>query len=414
MVSLSINNLKDSGAENVVKAATLFFQAGIMAVVWVSMPFAIESLRGGLFLIGIAASIGIFSQTLFRIPLFFYIERAGKGILPSVSLIIAGLSLIILTLSQSFATYAAGFAIFGFSSAMSTPMTGMKDGGITIYKPLNDIYSIRVFSTLGIFIILGLSAVYGGSIDDLYAILSLFGLIVGLFGLIMKGNKIEKLSKSGSPTPMRKFFTGGRTYLKSFDDLKNRRLTYLILITDIGIFMSIAMSFPFISSLGSIDSLPRSYIFIVFALFAVGAFFIETYGRILLLKGITNVLYFSRPMIVLISFLLFSLAAIPSLFVSGLIFIFLWLSSDRLSSGSLPNHVDPSDANKIPRMETTFLVPISFLAPLVGSLLWYISPRTLFAFALVPLAFSVAAAFVVEERLWPGKSIRGKPARDIH
>ena len=250
MVSLSIKNLKDSGAENVVKAATLFFQAGIMSVVWVSMPFAIESLRGGLFLIGIAASIGIFSQTLFRIPLFFYIERAGKGTLPSVSLIIAGLSLIILTLSQSFATYAVGFAIFGFSSAMSTPMTGMKDSGITIYKPLNDIYSIRVFSTLGIFILLGLSAVYSGSIDGLYAILSLFGLIVGLFGLIMKGNKIEKLSKSVSPTPMRKFFTRGGTYLKSFDDLKNRRLTYLILITDIGIFMSIAMSFPFISSLG--------------------------------------------------------------------------------------------------------------------------------------------------------------------
>ncbi|MFG1449832.1 MAG: hypothetical protein AAE983_04230 [Thermoplasmataceae archaeon] len=414
MVSLNIKNLKESGAENLIRSATLFFQAGITALVWVSMPFAIESFRGSLFLIGIAASIGIFSQTLFRIPLFFYIERAGKSTIPSVSLIIAGLSLIILTLSQNFATYALGFAIFGFSSAMSTPMTGLKDSGLTIYKPLNDIYSIRVFSTLGIFVILGLSAVYKGSIDSLYAVLSLFGLIVGLFGLIMKGNKVEKLPKLGSHTSMKKFFTGGKTYLKSFDDLRNRRLTYLILITDLGIFLSITMTFPFISSLGSIDALSRSDIFIVFALFAVGAFFIETYGRILQLKGMPNILYFARPMIILISFLLFSLAGISSLFVSGLIFIFIWLSSDRLSASSLPNHMEPSDANKLPRMETTFLVPLSFMVPLIGSLLWYLSPRTLFAFALIPLAFSVACAFVVEERFWPGHNTHGKPARDLH
>ena len=414
MVSLSIKNLKESGAENIIKAATLFFQAGIMAIVWVSMPFAIEAFRGGLFLIGIAASIGIFSQTLFRIPLFFYLERAGRSTIPSVSLIISGLALIILTLSQNFATYAVGFAIFGFSSAMFTPMTGLRDSGVTIYKPLNDIYSIRVFSTLGIFVLLGLSAIYGGSIDGLYAILSLFGLVTGLFGLILKSNKIEREYSSGKHTPMKKFFTGGRTYLKSFDDLKNRRLTFLVLITDIGIFLSITMTFPFISSIGSIDGLSRSYVFLIFALFAVGAFFLETYGRILQLKGISNILYFARPMILLISFLLFSLAGISSLFVSGLIFIFIWLSSDRLSAGSLPSYVDPSDAKKLPKMETTFLVPLSFIVPLFGSLLWYLSPRTLFAFALIPLSVSVAIAFVIEERLWSGQNIRGKPAKDFH
>jgi hypothetical protein len=174
------------------------------------------------------------------------------------------------------------------------------------------------------------------------------------------------------------------------------------------------MTFPFISSIGSIDGLSRSYVFLIFALFAVGAFFLETYGRILQLKGISNILYFARPMILLISFLLFSLAGISSLFVSGLIFIFIWLSSDRLSAGSLPSYVDPSDAKKLPKMETTFLVPLSFIVPLFGSLLWYLSPRTLFAFALIPLSVSVAIAFVIEERLWSGQNIRGKPAKDFH
>jgi hypothetical protein len=238
--------------------------------------------------------------------------------------------------------------------------------------------------------------------------------VTGLFGLILKSNKIEREYSSGKHTPMKKFFTGGRTYLKSFDDLKNRRLTFLVLITDIGIFLSITMTFPFISSIGSIDGLSRSYVFLIFALFAVGAFFLETYGRILQLKGISNILYFARPMILLISFLLFSLAGISSLFVSGLIFIFIWLSSDRLSAGSLPSYVDPSDAKKLPKMETTFLVPLSFIVPLFGSLLWYLSPRTLFAFALIPLSVSVAIAFVIEERLWSGQNIRGKPAKDFH
>ena len=406
--------LLHSSPGKIFKASSQFLQFGIMALVWISMPFAIGSFNGPIYLVGIAASIGIFSQTLVRIPLMFYTDRVGRGNIPSISLIVSGLSLITLSLSSNFLTYSIGFAILGFSSAMVTPLTGTRESGVTIYKPLNDIYSLRMPATLGIFIILLLSSIYSGSIDSLYAILSLVTLFWGLIGLITNIRDPEGSANKTTRIRLMKFIKGGANYLRSFDELNNRRLTYLILITDLGIFISIAMTVPFLSSLGSFDHYSRSFIFIIFGIFAAGGFLVDTYGRVLQVKGITNILYFIRPMIILIAFLLLSVSRDPSVFVSGVVFVYLWLFSDRISSGVYPSTLDLGDARKIPKMEMTFQVPISFLVPLIASLLWYISPRTLFAFALVPVSVSVALAFVIEERFWSGQNFKGHLSKDTH
>jgi hypothetical protein len=202
-------------------------------------------------------------------------------------------------------------------------------------------------------------------------------------------------------------------YLKAFDSLKNKKVAYLIVASNLGVFASVAMTVPFISSIGVLDSVSERMVFFAFAIFSVYAFAISYFPRKFINQALGKMLYFIRPIMLLLPLLLFSMANMPFLFISGFALIGIWMLMDTISARFLPVGMEESEKDYISKIETVFRIPFSFLIPLLSSYLWLLSPRFVFALALAPLSLSVVISFIFEDRISTGERVRAKKLQEV-
>ncbi|MEM0158502.1 MAG: hypothetical protein QXV22_02470 [Thermoplasmataceae archaeon] len=372
--------------------------SGMIAFVWISLPFLSSLVSEHLYFVGILASIAIFSSLIFRIFLRFYSERGRTDLIPAMSLFILGISLAIMYISLTFSLMIVSMVIVGAS--MSLRFYGYKVNYQQVHQlqPFGNLYSNGAAGTIGIIMILLVSALYvGNSIRGLIGIYSIIALLVGMVSLSIRLSRKASEEFMGTKTSLVEIIKYPLSYLKSFDTLSNRRLALRILMSLLLMYVPIAMAGAFLSSIGYVDNVSRTDIFLIFASFAVLAFLIEKSVRILNAQIIRETFYLLRPSILLIAMLLLSMAPMSLLFVSAYALIILWIWADSMSSGIFPKYLLDSDILKIPYMQAVFSVPLSFTAPLLGSLLWYVSPRLLFGVALAPVAIAIVLTFINPE-----------------
>ena len=372
--------------------------SGILAFVWVSLPFLAGLVSGSLYLVGVMAAVAIFTSLIFRIFLRFYSERARTDLISPMSLFILGIALAVMYVSLNFVLLLASMAIVGASMTLKMYGTRYSSQQLHQLQPFSNYYSTGAAGTVGIMIILILSALYTGtSIRGLLGIYSIVALLLGLVNISIKLSKKGVEEKPENKTTLLEIIKYPISYLRSFDTLANRRLALRLLVSVVLIYVPIAMVGAFLSSIGFSDNVSRMDIFLIFSAFAVLGFLIEKGSRLFKLKFLKETFYMLRPSILLIAMLLLSMAPLSLLFVSAYILIIIWFWADAASSGIFPKYLTDTDLLKIPYMQAVFSVPLSFMAPLLGSLLWYVSPRLLFGVAIAPVAIAIILTFMNPE-----------------
>lgn len=403
-----------TGYEWLLRRIVLILQAGLTALIWISMPSAIISLHLPLYYVGIVASIAIFSGVLIRLPLKIYLQRVGNNYFQSMCLVFNGLALIIISISSSILFYSFGFIIFAVSTSIFLLSVKVREYHGTRVLPLMEIFSVELWGTVGVFAILAIASLFSGPITQLYSVFSIVAIVIGLFGFFSKKDGSVKSFIPSQKIPVRNYLRTPYVYLKAFDSVKYRKVSYLIVASNLGIFTSLAMTLPFLSSLGFVDTLTGRTVFLAFAFFSVYVFLINQIPRKWINQSLGKMFYFMRPILLLLPLLVFSMENIQLLFIAGFALFAMWILLDVFSSGTFPVPLDEAEKDHISKIETVFRIPLSFLIPLLASYLWTLSPRFVFAFALIPISLSVIISFVFEDSVISGeRNSASKIQRDV-
>lgn len=403
-----------TGYEWLLRRTVLILQAGLTALIWISMPSAITSMHQPLYFVGIVASIAIFSGALIRFPLKIYLQRVGNNYFQSMCLVFNGLALIVISISSSILFYSFGFIIFAVSTSIFLLSVKVREYNGTRVLPLMEMFSVELWGTVGVFAILAIASLFSGPITQLYSVLSIVAIVIGLFGFFSKKEDSVKSFMPSQKMPIRNYLRTPYVYLKAFDSVKDRKVAYLIVASNLGIFTSLAMTLPFLSSLGFVDTLTGRTVFLAFAFFSVYVFLITQVPRKWIRPSLGKLFYFIRPILLLLPLLVFSMENVQLLFIAGFALFGIWMLLDLFSGGWFPVSLDETEKEHIWKIETVFRIPLSFLIPLLASYLWILSPRFVFAFALIPISLSVIISFIFEDGVITGERYRSdKIQRDI-
>lgn len=386
----SIFSLKNIDKELFVMLPISGLRSGSISVMWISLPFLMLQINLPLALLGVLETVGILSGYILRIPAKFYVERNGRELATILGLIALGVSFSMLYLMSGFASLAASvFLISAFSALINVGLKSKMDekfpksGSI---KPSPFSFA----SVIGSFFGLSLVAIYGGiSVRPVYAVVSILLLLSGILSMpILLFNRSPKTYKKTTRITLN-FLRKPLEALENINKISKREFLVTVSITQLVIALSIGSISVFFPALAIADGLQRNEIFLLFALVVISSFLISYIGRFLI-SGFLNKWFFaSKPFFVIVPLLLLSITKSSVIFIVGYALTVMWAFVEPGYSAYISNRFRPEERSGVNSLIALFTGPIMIVSPLLGSLLWGISPRLLFAFAILPASVAM-------------------------
>lgn len=395
-----LDGVKNLKLNEVSAVAITFLLPAVITFVWVSLPLFLIEIRVNLLYLGVIYSTGIISSMLVRIPLRFYLERGRKDILPMLSVLIAGISLSVFYISLNLAMVILAFVILSISGAMYRAINPRKqERNLRNTEPMRNLFSQNIVSTVGIFALLIMSGLYpGGRIVQLYGIVSVGTLLIGFLTLAYTFSSKPPAADYIQKTGFKDLVRNAISPIKSFDMVVSKKIVFPFLTIQSLLYLSICIVAIFLPALAIRDNISYQDIFFVFAAFSIIGFLLDKVAQQIKMQPVKDVFYMFRPVFLIIPFLILSIVLSSFLFIIGYFVILLWIFSDSASSDIMLKSMGEGDRIRSRIIASFLSVPISIIGPLLGSIMWFSSPRLLYGVAIVPAAVSMLIVTLMLER----------------
>lgn len=384
-------NIKNVDKELLAMLAATGLRSGSISVMWISIPFLMLQENFPLALIGVLETIGILASFVLKIPSRFYVERNGREMGTVLGLISLGVSFIILYLSRGFAL--VGLSVFLVSSSAALLNASLRTKIDEKYPKKGTTSKPTPFSLVSIagsFVGLILAGIYNGTgILPIYAILSIVLLMAGILSspilfvkkIVRPYRRTTRLSIELLRRPFEALAVLNRINKKEF--LMAVSVTQLVIALSLG---SVTVFFP---ALAIVDGLQRKEIFLLFAIVGIISFSITYVGKFFISNVLNRWFFTFKPFFLILPLILLSVTKSPEIFIVGYSLTVIWAFVEPGYSTYISNKFRPEERVNVNGLMILFTSPIMIISPLLGSLLWEISPQLLFAFAILPASVAL-------------------------
>ncbi|WP_393971246.1 hypothetical protein OXIME_001511 [Oxyplasma meridianum] len=359
-----------------------------ISIIWVALPFLFFDLNISLYLLGVIMGISILVGYLARIPSKFYVDMAGPDNAIVIGIMAMGISTSLVFLAKSFNIVLYSFIlIFIFNSLFSVAIkekTAAKFDGQDSLSKLSNISLVGSFAGFFIF-----SVFTTKEAPYIYGIISLIMIFSAVASMMILSPFKKTVVRKQLHFDIKDLVRKPLEVVESLSRMKNREFLIVVIVVEILIILSMSSVNVFIPALAIKDGLTLRPVFILFGILGTASFFLKYVGRMFGSGSFFKMFYVLRPGIIMVAMVFFSIAISSYLFVVGFAFMALVTLTERGFNSYQWNKFSLTDADKIRAAMAFFSVPMLIIAPLLGSLLWFASPRLLFGFAILPAIFAL-------------------------
>lgn len=388
---------KNMSIDDAIRNGTSFIISGFISFVWISLPFFLSENRIPILFLGVIYSIAVLTAVLVKLPLRYCGERARTDLLPAIGLILTGIALSLLFTVVNLLGIIMSFVVLSLSvSFYRASRNAGRVKGLRNMEPMRNMYSQDIVPNTGIFIVLIFSALFvGGSVKQIYGIMSVIALLAGFLSLIYL---LRGRGRSSDDMALRTHFKQMVKHsfepLRSFDRMAARKIMIPYITIQSLLYLSICIVAVFLPAMGLHDGVSMQEVFLIFAAFSVIAFLLDRSAALIPMKFVREVFYMFRPIFLIIPLLILSLLSSSMIFIIGYFTLLLWIFADSMSSDVVLGMMPEGDRIRAPILMGFLSVPISIVGPALGSLLWMASPRLLYGIAILPAAISLILAMM--------------------
>ena len=387
--------------DDAIRMGTSFLISGFTSFIWISLPFFLRENHIPLFYLGLIYSIAVLSAVLIRLPLRFYSDRARSDLLPTIGLLLTGISMSLLFTVKNVVGIILAFVVLSLAvAAYRSSKNASRAKGLRNMEPMRNMYSQDIIPNTGIFIVMIFAALFvGGSVGELYGIMSVIALLAGFLALMYRITNGTRSSISPSPRPIRQMIKTSFEPIKSLDMITNRKIMIPYIAIQSLLYLSICIVAVFLPAMGLHDGVSRQEVFLIFAAFSVIAFLLDRSAALIPMKFVRDTFYMFRPIFLIIPLLLLSLISSSVIFIIGYFTLLLWVFSDSMSSDVVSSMMPEGDRIRAPIIMGFLSIPISIIGPALGSIFWLASPRLLYGVAILPAAISLLLAMMAFQNI---------------
>lgn len=364
-----------------------------LTFVMVSLPFLLLTMNLTFAYMGILEAIGLLTNFAARVPAKVFAERYGSEAGISSGLSAMGISMGLLYLSINLSLIIASIFLinvsFTFFHSGIRPKLSVKPLSKTDEKKPS---AYGVFNAGGPLIALVIAGFYGGAdIRPLYGAISLILLFTGVFSLFVLN--FHKPLKSNPPLTERLVELIRRPFLalNEMERISEKDFITALAVIQIVTVLSVGSVLVFMPAMAIRDGLTRSEVFFLFAVIGIASFLLKYLGKLYLTGSLGRLSFLIRPFFLLLSFLLLSLGYYPLLFQIGYSITAIWYFLEPGSDIFVKQRFEDGNPERLVYLSSLFSRPLAVIAPILGALLWLLSPRLLFAVAIFP----VLVAFIL-------------------
>lgn len=367
--------------------------------VMVSLPFLLLGMGIPLAMMGVIEAVGLLTNYVARVPAKIFAEWNGSEAGIASGIIAMGVSMSFLYLTKDLSLIIG--AIFLINVSYTLFHYGMKPKLTRFQGHPGDKHptTYNIFNAAGPFAALVLVALYpGAEIRPVYAgmsILLLFAGVLSMFLLIF-----NKPQRNTLPLSMR-FMELIKRPLIMLDEINRlREKDFLLVLTVIQIVtaLSVGSVLVFLPAMAIEDGLTRENIFLMFAFVGLASFLLTYAGRFFRSEMIGRMFFLARPIFLLLSLMILSLGYGQMLFLIGYSITAVWYLLDPGSTHYIESRFQDGDPEKMIYISSFFSRPVLVIAPLMGTLLWIVSPRLVFAIAIFPALIAILLAHLIVNR----------------
>ncbi len=371
-----------------------------LVVVMVSLPFLLLAMGIPLAMMGVIEAVGLLTNFAARIPAKIYAERNGSEAGIASGIIAMGVSMSFLYLTKNLSLIIA--AIFLINVSYTLFHYGMKPKLTTRFQGHpEDRYpsTYQMFNAAGPFAALVLAGLYpGADIRPIYggiSIILLFAGVMSLFLLIF-----NKPPKNSLPLSVRftELVKRPLIALDEFGRIREKDFLMVLTIIQIVTTLSIGSVLVFFPAMAIKDGLPRSEIFFLFGIVGLASFSLTFVGRLFRSEFFGRVFFLVRPVFLLLSLMIISMGYDQMLFLTGYAVTAVWYLLEPGSSYFAESRFRDGDPEKMIYLSSVFSRPVAVIAPLMGTMLWIVSPRLVFAIAIFPALIGLLLAHLIVNR----------------
>ena len=372
--------------------------SGASEVIWKALPFQLILLGIPVVALGVLQSANIAANLVTELPAGIYVDRRGRKSAIVGGFVAMGVSIAFLALSRDILMILV--SIFLISVADSLFLRG---GTVRFFEAARTSAKGRGTALFGVavaiggFAGLGLSGILSqGSFGSIFLFVALLVVVVGLGSRRFLGDtKRPDESKPTARSPRAHILRRSFAVLRGdFAAVKDKRFLGLSILVQAFMSLSAGSSFVFVPVMGLGAGLTPSQILLVFAIVQLASAPSSYFGGWVSDRLAKSWFFVARPVSAAITYGILAIAMNPSVFIAGVAMLVVVSFLGPGSSAYFWGRFDEGDRGKAGSANTFFSSAIGVAAPLLGSVLWTVSPVFLFFFAAVATLPAVIVSLV--------------------